>query len=80
MSQIVQVNAIVLGYVVRQVAEQRDLEWSETALFARRLDPGEMCEMRINAASHHFGVDFLELIDAIGKSENFGGTHKGTVK
>lgn len=79
MAQIVQVNAIILWNIVRQVAEQRNLEWTKTAFFARRLDPGEMREMRVNTAGHHFGVDFLKLVNAIGKGQDFGGTNEGTI-
>lgn len=79
MAQIVQVDPVVLGYVVRQIAEQRNVERAKSTFFARRLDPGEMREMRVDAASHHLGVDLLELVHAIRKGEDLGGTDEGTI-
>lgn len=77
-SQVFQVNAVVLWNLMRQIAQQGNLKRSQTALLARRIDPCEVREVRVNAARHNLCVDFLELGDTIGKRKDFGWTDEST--
>lgn len=78
MAQIVQIDAVVFGDLVRQVAEQRNLQGSQSAFLARRIDPGQVRKVRVHTAGDHLGVDLLEFGNAIGKGQNFGRTNECT--
>lgn len=47
-------------------------------LFSWCINPCQMGEMWVDAASNDFGVDFFEFFDTIGKGQNFSWAHKCT--
>lgn len=52
-------------------------ETSVAHLLPRRVGPGQMSEMRIDAARDHLCVDLPEFLDAIGESQDLRWANKG---
>lgn len=50
-----------------------DKTWATTVtyLFSRCIDPCQMGEMRVDAASNDFSVDFFKFFEPIGECQNF---------
>lgn len=63
-----------------QVRKQREVNFSQTALFPWGVDPSEMGEMRIDRTCYDLSVDFPELLYSIAEGEDFGWTDEGTKK
>ena len=65
MAGIFEEDAVIPGDLVRQIGEERDVEWAETAVLAWRLDPGQVRELRIDGHAHHFRVDGAEFVGPV---------------
>lgn len=65
MSQVLQVDSVVLTDPVGKVGEQWDLEGTETAVFPGRVHPREMRKVRVYRACHHLCTQLAKLLDPI---------------
>lgn len=63
-----------------QVAEQRNVNSSESAGLPVSLDPRKMREVRVDGCCNDFRVDLPELVDAVGESQNLGGADESEVE
>lgn len=72
-----QIDAIVLANLMRQIGEQGNLDVAQTAFLAGRVNPGQMREMGVYTDANHLGVDLPELGDAIGEGNDLRGADKG---
>lgn len=62
----------------RFVGQQRIFNVAETAVFAGRVDPGQMSEMRIGRDTDHLAVDIAEFLHPVRESDYFRRTYKCT--
>lgn len=79
-SQVVQIHAVFLRYLVAQVTEQWDLDVAQSSLFPRRVYPCQMRKVGVYTAGNHLRINLLELVDSIGEGQNLGGTNEGEVE
>ena len=73
-----QQHAVVGADPLGQVGEQRILELAEPARLPRRVDPGQVGEVRVDRHADHLRVQLPELVDPIAKGNDFGRTHERT--
>ena len=76
MPRVVQEHPVILGNVVRQVGEQRDVDLPEPALLPRRVYPGQVREVRVDGTRDDFGVDLPELLDPVAERQDLGRAHE----
>ena len=79
MSLVLQVDAVVLGDGVRDVGEEWDAQLAEAALLARRVHPGQVCELRVDRAGHHLGAQRAELLHPVIERQNLSRTDERAV-
>lgn len=62
----------------RFIGQQWNIQCTQTALFAFRIDPGQMGELTVRWAANNFTADFAEVFNAIRKGNDFRGANERT--
>jgi len=73
-------DSVVSGDVLVEVWHQGIVEATETSLFARLIDPGQMREVTISGDTNNLAVDIRELFDSVREGNDLGGTDEGEVE
>lgn len=80
MSACLQINAVILADLVRQIGEQWNLHIAQSAFLAWRIDPGQVCKVRVNAGSNYLRVNLAKFRNAIRERDYLGGTNECAVE
>ncbi len=75
-----QIDAVVLGDLMREIGQQRNVDVAETALLAWRIHPGQVGELAVGADADHLGIEVLELGGTVAERNDLGGTHECKVE
>ena len=74
------VDAVRFGNGARLVGEQWNVQRSESALLAGRVDPGQVAEVAVRRAGNQFTIDLLELFSTLREGNNFSRADKGAAR
>ena len=73
-------DSVVSGDVLVKVWHQGIVEATETSLFARLIDPGQVREVTVSGDTNDLAVDVRELFDSVREGNDLGGTDEGEVE
>lgn len=73
-------NAVGARNCHRLISQQRILDVSETAFLARRVDPGQVSEVRVGGDADHFATDCAEFRHPLGESDDFRWADEGATE
>lgn len=76
-SGLLQQHTVIGGNFLGQIGQQRVLELAKTAALSWRVAPGQVRKVRIDGHSDDFGVQRVEIFDAITEGDDLRGTDKG---
>lgn len=65
-------HAVVARDALAQVGHEREGAAPQTALLARSVDPGEVREVRVDAAADQRGAERLKLLCAVAEGDDLG--------
>ena len=55
-----------------KIGEEWNVNMSETALFARSVNPGQVSELRVGRDSHHGRIEVFEFVSTVAKCDYLG--------
>ena len=79
-AQVLEIDAVVLGYLVRDVREERNVDVAKAALVTWRVHPGQMGELTVRGDGHDLGVELTELVGTVAEGDDLGGTDEGEIE
>jgi hypothetical protein len=69
-------NIVLAGNGLGQIGHERETRLTETALRARRVDPGQVRKLGVDRHANHFAVKRMELVHMVREGGNLGRAHK----
>ena len=71
-TQVLQVDAVVLGYLMRGVRKERDVDSAEAALLARCVYPRQVRELAVGRDGEHLRLERTELGHSVAERDYLG--------
>lgn len=71
---------VLLADLLADIADERNFHLAQTALLARRVDPGQVRELGVDGATQHSRVQCFELGNAVRERDDLGRAHEREVQ